>query len=114
MRAKLQIGVDASVLSAFGAAVLFGASTPFAKALVGAVPPVLLAGLLYAGSGIGLWSARIVRDRGVTGATLAHGEWPWLVGAIVAGGVLGPVLLMYGLTRTSAAVASLLPTSKPY
>jgi drug/metabolite transporter (DMT)-like permease len=108
MRAKLQIGVDASVLSAFGAAVLFGASTPFAKALVGAVPPVLLAGLLYAGSGIGLWSARIVRDRGVTGATLAHGEWPWLVGAIVAGGVLGPVLLMYGLTRTSAAVASLL------
>ena len=102
------MGVNTSVLAALGAAVLFGASTPLAKALVGAVPPVLLAGLLYAGSGIGLWSARIVRDRGVKGATLSREEWPWLAGAIVAGGVFGPALLMYGLTRTSAAAASLL------
>jgi drug/metabolite transporter (DMT)-like permease len=108
MRAKLQIGSNASVLAAFGAAALFGASTPFAKALLGAMPPALLAGLLYAGSGIGLWSARIVRDRGVKGATLSRGEWPWFIGAIGAGGVVGPLLLMYGLTRTSAAVASLL------
>jgi drug/metabolite transporter (DMT)-like permease len=102
------MGVNTSVLAALGAALLFGASTPLAKALVGAVPPVLLAGLLYAGSGIGLWSARIVRDRGVKGATLSRDEWPWLAGAIVAGGVFGPALLMYGLTRTSAAAASLL------
>lgn len=102
------MGVNTSVLAALGAALLFGASTPLAKALVGAVPPVLLAGLLYAGSGIGLWSARIVRDRGVKGATLSREEWPWLAGAIVAGGVFGPALLMYGLTRTSAAAASLL------
>ena len=39
------------MLAALGAALLFSASTPFAKALLGAVPPVLLAGLLYAGSG---------------------------------------------------------------
>ena len=96
------------MLAALGAALLFGASTPLAKALLGAVPPVLLAGLVYAGSGIGLWSARIVRDRGVKGATLSREEWPWLAGAIVAGGVFGPMLLMYGLTRTSAAAASLL------
>jgi drug/metabolite transporter (DMT)-like permease len=102
------MGVNAAVLVALGAALLFGASTPFAKALVGAMSPALLAGLLYAGSGIGLWGARIVRDRGVAAATLSRGEWPWLVGAIVAGGVLGPLLLMYGLTRTSGAVASLL------
>ena len=102
------MGVNTSVLAALGAALLFGASTPLAKALVGAVPPVLLAGLLYAGSGIGLWSARIVRDRGVKGATLSREEWLWLAGAIVAGGVFGPALLMYGLTRTSAAAASLL------
>jgi drug/metabolite transporter (DMT)-like permease len=105
---ELSMSVNASVLAALGAAVLFGASTPFAKALVGAVPPVMLAGLLYAGSGIGLWSARIVRDRGAKAAALSRGEWPWLISAIVAGGVLGPMLLMYGLTRTSAAVASLL------
>ena len=39
---------------ALAAAVLFGASTPFAKLLAGDVPPLLLAGLLYLGSGLGL------------------------------------------------------------
>jgi drug/metabolite transporter (DMT)-like permease len=97
-----------AILAALGAAVLFGASTPFAKALVGDVPPILLAGFLYLGSGIGLWVVRLVRDRGFRPATLSLAAWPWLSGAIATGGVLGPTLLMYGLTRTSAADASLL------
>ena len=100
--------LNASVLAALGAALLFGASTPFAKALVGAVAPMLLAGLLYLGSGIGLSLVRLVRDRGVKPGALPRSEWPWLAAAILAGGVLGPVLLMHGLTRTSAADASLL------
>jgi drug/metabolite transporter (DMT)-like permease len=95
-------------LAALAAALLFGASTPLAKALLGAAPPVLLAGLLYAGSGLGLSVARLVRDRGFTPAVLTPAEWPWLLGAILAGGVLGPVLMMCGLVRTSAAPASLL------
>lgn len=45
---------------AFGAALLFGASTPFAKALLGTVDPWLMAGLLYAGAGIGLLSFRLI------------------------------------------------------
>jgi drug/metabolite transporter (DMT)-like permease len=102
------MSVNASVLAALGAALLFGASTPFAKALVGAVPPMLLAGLLYLGSGIGLSLVRLVRDRGVKAAGLSRSEQPWLAGAILAGGVLGPILLMYGLTRIGAADASLL------
>jgi drug/metabolite transporter (DMT)-like permease len=102
------VALNASVLAALAAALLFGASTPFAKALVGAVPPVLLAGLLYAGSGIGLSLVRLTRDAGLKPAGLSSAEWPWLLGAIIAGGVLAPVLLMYGLTRTSAAEASLL------
>jgi drug/metabolite transporter (DMT)-like permease len=97
-----------SVVAALAAALLFGASTPFAKALVGDVAPVLLAGLLYLGSGIGLWVVRIVRDRGFRSAGLSPAEWPWLAGAIIAGGVLGPILLMYGLTRAAAADTSLL------
>jgi drug/metabolite transporter (DMT)-like permease len=100
--------MNTSIVAALAAALLFGASTPFAKALVGAMPPILLAGLLYAGSGIGLWAVRLARDAGLNPARLSSTEWPWLVGAIIAGGVLGPVLLMYGLTRTSAADASLL------
>ncbi len=102
------MAINASILAALAAAVLFGASTPFAKALLGATPPVLLAGLLYAGSGIGLSLARLVRDRGFRRADLSRAEWPWLLGAIIAGGLLGPALLMYGLERTSAADASLL------
>jgi len=97
-----------AILAALGAALLFGASTPFAKALVGDVPPMLLAGFLYLGSGIGLWIVRLVRDRGFRPTDLSRAEWPWLSGAIAVGGVLGPTLLMYGLTRTSAADASLL------
>lgn len=90
------------------AAALFGASTPFAKLLLGEMQPLLLAGLLYLGSGIGLMGVRLIRDRGWAGSGLQRAEWPWLVGAIVFGGVLGPLALMFGLTRTSASTASLL------
>jgi len=101
-------GATPYVLAALGAALLFGASTPFAKLLVGEIAPILLAGLLYLGSGIGLWAMRIVRDRGLVAAELSRGEWAALAGAIASGGIAGPVLLMVGLTRTSAADASLL------
>ncbi|PZP57704.1 MAG: EamA family transporter, partial [Pseudoxanthomonas spadix] len=70
--------------------------------------PILLAGLLYLGSGIGLWVVRLIRDRGFAAPDLPAREWPWLLGAIASGGVLGPLLLMVGLTHTSAADASLL------
>jgi drug/metabolite transporter (DMT)-like permease len=98
----------AAILSALAAALLFGASTPFARALLGDVPPILLAGLLYLGSGIGLWVLRLVRDRGLEPAALSRAEWAWLSGAIAAGGALGPALLMFGLTQITAAHASLL------
>jgi drug/metabolite transporter (DMT)-like permease len=100
--------MNKSVLYALGAAALFGASTPFAKRLTGDMPPVLLAGLLYLGSGIGLTLARLVRDGGLKPSGLSRGEWPWLLGAIFFGGVVGPVALMMGLITTSGATASLL------
>lgn len=90
------------------AAALFGASTPVAKLLVGALSPVLLGGLLYLGSGLGLGVARLLRDRGWQSAGLARSDWPWLLGAIFFGGVLGPVALLFGLTQVSGATASLL------
>jgi drug/metabolite transporter (DMT)-like permease len=96
------------VLAALVAAVLFGASTPFAKALLGELSPLLLAGLLYLGSGVGLWAFRIARDRGLVAPRLSRSEWFSLTGAIAAGGVLAPALLMFGLARASAADASLL------
>jgi drug/metabolite transporter (DMT)-like permease len=100
--------MNRNALFALLAAALFGASTPFAKLLVGGLSPLLLAGLLYLGSGIGLALVRGARDRGWTPSGLQPGEWPWLLGAILFGGVLGPLALMVGLTRTSGATASLL------
>lgn len=90
------------------AAALFGASTPFAKLLLGEVSPILLAGLLYLGSGIGLALVRVIRDRAWKPSGLKPAEWPWLLGAIGFGGVLGPVALMFGLSYTSGATASLM------
>lgn len=100
--------MNKSVVHALLAAALFGASTPFAKLLVGDTSPVLLAGLLYLGSGIGLALFRLVRDQGWKPSGLVRSEWPWLLGAILFGGVLGPVALLFGLMTTSGSTASLL------
>ena len=94
--------VRAALLAAF----LFGAATPLAKLLLRPLDPWLLAGLLYAGSGIGLGLVRLVRRE--RGPVVPRGDLPWLIAAIVAGGGVGPVLLMWGLAHTSAGSASLL------
>ena len=100
--------MNLSILYALAAAALFGASTPLAKSLGTGLSPVLLAGLLYLGSGIGLAGARLIRDRGWQPTGLTSSEWPWLIGAIAFGGILGPVALMFGLTRTAGTTASLM------
>lgn len=89
-------------------ALLFGASTPFVKLLLGDLPALLLAGLLYAGSGCGLWLVRWARPLGRHEAPLSRRDIPWLAGAVALGGVAAPVLLLSGLRATPAAVASLL------
>jgi len=97
-----------SILAALAAALLFGASIPFAKVLAGGLSPILLAGLLYLGSGIGLYAARGVRDRNFSLPAMSAREWWCLTGAIAVGGIVGPILLIWGLMRTPAANASLL------
>jgi len=103
--------IDRGIVAALSAAVLFGLSTPIAKTLIGGMSPLLLAGLLYSGSGIGL--ALILVVRAMTSArgniTRPRGmEMLWLLGAIIAGGALAPYLLMYGLQVTDSASASLI------
>jgi len=96
---------------ALGAALLFGASTPAAKVLVGQLAPQLLAGLLYLGSGAGL-SVLSLLSRAFGGpgkeAALRRLDLPWLAGAVLFGGVIGPLLLMIGLSRTAGGATSLL------
>jgi drug/metabolite transporter (DMT)-like permease len=94
------------------AAVLFGASTPLAKGLLPQCEPILLAGLLYLGSGSGLAIWWLLRSRsraaGTGEAALRRRDVSWLAGAFLCGGVAGPVLLMIGLATTPASTASLL------
>lgn len=92
--------------AALGAALLFGAGTPLAKWLLDAVNPWLLAGLLYLGSGVGLTLYRHLSH--APAVRLPRDEMPWFAGAILAGGIIGPVLLMFGLTGMPASGASLL------
>jgi|SRR6185437_650786 len=97
---------------ALTSAVLFGASTPFAKLLLGnGITPWLLAGLLYLGSGAGLSITLIARRAlglGSSEASLKATDLPWLVLVVISGGVIGPLLLMVGLASTPASSASLL------
>lgn len=94
------------VSEALGAAILFGSSTPLAKLLLAGINPWVLAGLLYLGSGLGLAMYRFaIHAR--TG-TVPPRDRPWLIGAILSGGVIAPVLLMLGLSALAASKTSLL------
>ncbi len=96
------VGVRASLV----AALLFGAGAPAAKLLLGDVNAWLLAGLLYLGSGIGLGLYRLVRR--AQRVRPARADLLPLACAVLAGGVIGPVLLLAGLTYLPASGASLL------
>jgi drug/metabolite transporter (DMT)-like permease len=94
------------VLAALAAAALFGASAPLAKLSLATADPWLLAGLLYAGSGVALTAFRAVQP--TARFQLPRRDRLYLVGAIAAGGIVGPVLLMQGLALMPATGASLL------
>jgi len=107
------IGSTNPVLVAIASAVLFGLSTPLAKILVEQLPPLALAGLMYLGSGLGLlawrwWKGRKTATASAREASLVRADWGWMAGAILAGGVTAPVLLMLGLQHTSGSSAALL------
>jgi drug/metabolite transporter (DMT)-like permease len=112
MQSAPRIRLSAGIVYALAAAVLFGASTPFSKLLLSSVQPVLLAALLYLGSGCGLtlwlWLGSWLTGKKTQEAPLNRADIPWLAGAVFFGGVAGPLLLMLGLAATPAADASLL------
>lgn len=97
------------ILFALLAAIFFGASAPFAKALLGDSSPQAMAGMLYLGSGLGLAMVRALKLPILRSETRLNGsDLPWLAATIVFGGGLAPLLLMTGLQRTAASTASLL------
>jgi drug/metabolite transporter (DMT)-like permease len=107
---SIRYGAVAAVLSA----ALFGMSTPIAKLLLGEIAPLPLAGLLYLGSGIGLFILIVIRSlmtkehMPFNESKLRGSDYLYLSGAIFCGGIAAPILLIYGLSKISASTASLL------
>ncbi len=93
---------------ALAAAVLFGAATPASKMLLGSLAPFQLAGLLYLGAALGVAPAAWRRGAGIRlpGREDRRNRWR-LLGAIVAGGILGPIFLLLGLRLAAASSVSL-------
>ena len=107
---KLAAQTNTGYLYAIIAAVLFGASTPAAKYLLETIHPLFLAGIFYLGSGILIFLVLISKKlftNIAADATLRRRDIKWLVAATLCGGILAPVFLMVGLTKTSASSAAL-------
>jgi len=105
MRANLPF-----IFQALLAALFFGASAPLSKLLLGEVPPVLMASFLYLGSGTGISLVKLSQrmTSGPKEAGIRRPDVGWLAGAIIAGGIIAPIVLMVSLQVTPASTASLL------
>lgn len=96
---------------ALASAALFGLLPPLSKLLLISIDPFMLAGLVYLGAGIGMGLykfGRMAAGKAAGEAPLKMSDMPWLAGAVAAGGIAGPVLLMLGLSRTTASSGALL------
>jgi drug/metabolite transporter (DMT)-like permease len=99
-------------LYGLAAAILFGMSPPFAKLLLPESGPMLTAGLLYLGAGLGLLLFEMTGcqwlNLGVEEAPVRRADAGLLAGVILTGGMLGPFLMLWGLERLSGVLTSLL------
>src|SRR5215213_3720055 len=92
------------MLQALLAAVLFGASAPLAKLLLGQIEPISLAAFLYLGSGFGVLLFKALQRSGTVDAQseaqIKRADWGWLAGSVFAGGIAAPIVLLFSLRST--------------
>jgi drug/metabolite transporter (DMT)-like permease len=95
------------LLAGLASAFLFGAATPASKALLGGIAPQSLAGWLYLGAALGVLPV-VIKEPAF--------RWPWrsgrqtfllLTGAVVLGGILGPLMLLLALKKASSGSVAL-------
>lgn len=95
-----------AIVQALVAAALFGAATPASKVLLADFSPQALAGLLYLGAALATapsWWGRRAHGAGRRSAA----DRLRLAGAVVLGGIAGPVLLLEGLRSAAAGSVAL-------
>ncbi len=98
------------VLFAILAAAFYALNSPLSKLLLDQVPPTMMAAFLYLGAGLGMAALQAVKaGRGLNGREqkLTRKELPYTVGMVLLD-IAAPIALMIGISRTSAANASLL------
>ena len=99
-----------AVFFAILAAALYAMSSPISKLLLQEIPTTLMAGFLYLGAGVGIFLMGVVQratGHAAREAPLTRAELPYTL-AMVLLDIAAPIFLMIGLTRTTAANASLL------
>ena len=92
------------------AAACYGVSSPVSKFLLNELPPAFMASLLYLGAGLGMTVVNLFRSKKSSGqkeARITKREMPYVIGMIVLD-IVAPIALMFGLSMTTPANASLL------
>ena len=106
MMPTMKHGIFLAVL----AAGLYALSSPFSKLLLPFMPSTLMAGFLYLGAGLGMTAFALGKKaagRPESEARLTLQELPYTIAMIVLD-IAAPISLLFGLTMTTAANASLL------
>ena len=106
MRPDMKHGIFLAVL----AAGLYALNSPFSKLLLPFMPSTLMAGFLYLGAGLGMTAIALGKKaagRPESEARLTREELPYTIAMIVLD-IAAPISLLFGLTMTTAANASLL------
>lgn len=91
------------------AAALYAVNAPFSKILLEYVPSTMMAGLLYLGAGLGMGVVALIRKGTGTDSEekLTRAELPYTAAMIILD-IAAPICLLFGLSMTTAANASLL------
>lgn len=106
MKRTNTIGIFLAVL----AAALYAINAPFSKLLLAEMPSTLMAGVLYIGAGLGMGGValfRKLRRLPRTEERILRADLPYTLAMIVLD-ILAPIFLLFGLSLTTAANASLL------
>jgi len=89
------------------AAFLFGLSTPLSKILLNDFSPVMLASLYYLGSGFILYVLSFFKITSQE-TSFEKNDIPYIIGFVVCGGIIAPVMFFTGLKLINALNVSIL------
>lgn len=106
MKTTIKYGIFLAIL----AAALYALNSPFSKLLLKYIPSTLMAGFLYIGAGFGMIMIFLickVSSHPRTEPRLTRKDLPYTIAMIVLD-IAAPICLLFGLTMTTAANASLL------